>query len=278
MKGPPPQGPGAVLRSAREAAGMSLQQVADTLRLSATVVRALEANSFEALPAPVYARGYVRTYAKLLALDADALLGEHDKCLRGAPPQLLANKRGRTPLKDLFHERLGWVFGGAVLVVGAVATSVVWWAWQEDPATASAAQLEAATSPSPASPPPMETERPPAPAPAAAEVGGVTAVLAEAAAVAAAEVASPVGVAALPGATGTLAFTFSEDCWVEVLDRAESPLHRDLRRAGDTLTLRGVAPFRIKLGNAPAVTLEYDGRVMALAPHTRNRVANLVLE
>ena len=55
-------------------------------------------------------------------------------------------------------------------------------------------------------------------------------------------------------------------------------IHRALNRAGETLLLHGETPLRIRIGNAPGVTLEYDGHAVALGPHTRNRVANLVLE
>ena len=309
------QGLGAVLKAAREAAGMSEQQVADTLRLPTAVVRTLEANGFQSLPAPAYARGYVRAYARLLELDADALLGEHEQCLGGVQtPRLVLTDNGRTPLRDTLHERLGWVFGGAALVVGLVASGVLWWAWPQEGATLAASSVpvpssaQAAGSPLPAAPSavatpsPSDTQRA-AVAPSLAAATPADATMRDAAgpptpvadgnaetpviaADPSAEVAAAANaegdIAAAPppvdGSGRALAFAFSEDCWVEVSDRMDRVIHRALNRAGETLLLHGETPLRIRIGNAPGVTLEYDGHAVALGPHTRNRVANLVLE
>ena len=66
---------GAILTRAREGNDWSVQQVADQLKLSPKQIAALEANEFDALPKMVIVRGFVRTYAKLLKIDADSLVG-----------------------------------------------------------------------------------------------------------------------------------------------------------------------------------------------------------
>src|ERR1700676_677667 len=67
-------GPGARLRAAREAAGLSLDQVAQQLKLAPRQVKALEDESFGELPGRTFSRGFVRNYARLLDLDAQDLL------------------------------------------------------------------------------------------------------------------------------------------------------------------------------------------------------------
>lgn len=67
-------GPGSRLKSAREAAGLSLDQVAQQLKLAPRQVKALEDEDFAQLPGRTFARGFVRNYARLLNLDGDALL------------------------------------------------------------------------------------------------------------------------------------------------------------------------------------------------------------
>jgi cytoskeleton protein RodZ len=66
--------PGARLRAAREAAGLSLDQVAQQLKLAPRQVKALEDEDFGKLPGRTFARGFVRNYARLLNLDGDDLL------------------------------------------------------------------------------------------------------------------------------------------------------------------------------------------------------------
>ena len=70
------EGPGVALQAARQARKLSVPQVADRLKLSSAVVTALEANDWERLPAPVFVRGYVRAYARLMGLPAEELLDD----------------------------------------------------------------------------------------------------------------------------------------------------------------------------------------------------------
>ena len=66
--------PGARLKAAREAAGLSLDQVAQQLKLAPRQVKALEDQDFARLPGRTFTRGFVRNYARLLNLDAGGLL------------------------------------------------------------------------------------------------------------------------------------------------------------------------------------------------------------
>jgi cytoskeleton protein RodZ len=82
------------LRRAREAKGLSLKEAAERLALKASVLEALEACRFEALPEPPLARGYLRRYALLLGLDPEALLALYP---RQAPPPPPRKGPGRRP-------------------------------------------------------------------------------------------------------------------------------------------------------------------------------------
>ncbi|MBC3870234.1 helix-turn-helix domain-containing protein [Undibacterium oligocarboniphilum] len=65
---------GAQLAAARVQAGMSVEQVAEHLKLSVRQIAALENNEFERLPKLVIVRGFVRSYAKLLKLDPSSVI------------------------------------------------------------------------------------------------------------------------------------------------------------------------------------------------------------
>src|SRR5260370_9927491 len=65
---------GAVLAAKRGERGLSIEQVAASTRIRAEHLRAIEGDRFDSLPAAVYAKGYVRTYATYLGLDADELV------------------------------------------------------------------------------------------------------------------------------------------------------------------------------------------------------------
>lgn len=111
-------------------------------RIRVDHLRALESDDYDAFPAPVYARGYLRTYATFLGLDADALLA-----------QVGATKRApRLALGVMDRRRRAFVLttpaaaaAGLVLLAGAFAG----YAWRQ--ITVDQPAMVAYTSPSPPS-------------------------------------------------------------------------------------------------------------------------------
>ena len=65
---------GAELARERSARGLSIEQVAAATRVRAGHLEALESGLLSQLPGPVYARGYLRTYAAFLEMDVEPLL------------------------------------------------------------------------------------------------------------------------------------------------------------------------------------------------------------
>lgn len=64
-------GIGELLRDTRQAKGLSLEEVERDTRINRLYLEALEAEHFDALPAPVYVRGFMRSYARYLELDPE---------------------------------------------------------------------------------------------------------------------------------------------------------------------------------------------------------------
>jgi cytoskeleton protein RodZ len=64
------------LRKARELRGESLEAVAETLNLRPDVLAGLERGDYSVLPSPAYTGPFVRSYAKYLELDAEALASQ----------------------------------------------------------------------------------------------------------------------------------------------------------------------------------------------------------
>src|SRR5438045_2494229 len=80
------------LRRAREEQKLDVYQVAEITKIKTDHIRALESGHYDAFSAPVYIRGFVRTYAKVLKLDEsqivadlEAELGQTEK-FRELPP------------------------------------------------------------------------------------------------------------------------------------------------------------------------------------------------
>ena len=65
---------GDTLRRAREAQGLSVAEVANSLKLNPRQIEALESGRFDQLPGYAFTRGFLRNYARLLKVDAAPLL------------------------------------------------------------------------------------------------------------------------------------------------------------------------------------------------------------
>ncbi len=75
---PATHSPGRQLRQAREARGLSEKEAAVKLHLHQRIVTWLEADEFDQLPSPIYVRGYLRNYARLLGLDPEKVVSAYD--------------------------------------------------------------------------------------------------------------------------------------------------------------------------------------------------------
>ncbi|HUG04555.1 MAG TPA: helix-turn-helix transcriptional regulator [Steroidobacteraceae bacterium] len=114
--------PGARLRIAREARGLSIEEVADRLRLNAALVLALEEDRMALLGAPVFAKGHLRNYALLVGVSEDEIMASWEADEIPAPsflPALDLHPRRRS------HARWGWPLAAVALALVLVA--VFWW-------------------------------------------------------------------------------------------------------------------------------------------------------
>lgn len=120
----PIDGPGAVLRKAREQLGLLVSDIATQLHLSSSVINALEADEYSKLAAITFARGYLRSYAKYLKLDDDDIIQRFAKLNIVEPERppiqrvvVKEVKAGDRPVK--------WISYTIALALGGLV--IVWW-------------------------------------------------------------------------------------------------------------------------------------------------------
>jgi len=77
---------GALLRKARQALGITIQDIANITKISPMHLRAIEEEDLDALPAPVYVRGFLQQIAKALKLDPTQVTKTYLKRVRAARP------------------------------------------------------------------------------------------------------------------------------------------------------------------------------------------------
>lgn len=262
---------GQILREAREAQGITLDNAAVRLRLMHRQVEAMERDDFESLGQPVFARGFVRNYARLLGLVPESLLARMD----GAPtePAAVAPTEPALPRSWLTSPWLILSLLGLLLVV---AVPVALYAW-----------LNSDGGERPDAPTPAVIQPRPAPAVATAPVA------APAADVVAPAPASPVipattdgtppeapasGAAESAAEGSVLHLDFGDESWTEIKDASGHMLMRQLNPAGSSADVHGQPPFDVVIGNATQVQMTYNGRPIDLKPFIDVTVARFTLE
>ena len=275
--------PGTVLTSARKAAGLSIADVAQQMRLSPRQVEALEADRYEALPGAVFVRGFIRNYARVLKLDPAPLLQALEPALdaEAEAPLRVRETSGTLPLaarRD--HVRpLLVLFSVIVAAFLAAGGYELWDRQKEQTPTVVADGSRSQASPMAVVPrEPLQQETPSAAsssAPAEPVEPQAPAAVERPLAAAASESASQPPAA---GRTGRLHLRFSADSWLEVRDREGSVLFLGTAPAGTERTFEAASPLSVVIGNATAVRITYNGEPFDLSSHAPRNIARLTLQ
>ena len=267
---------GQLLRDAREAQGITLEVAAVRLRLMHRQIEAMERDDFESLGQPVFARGFVRNYARLLGLAPESLLARMD----GAPaePAAVTPVEPLPPHSWLTSPWLILVLFGLLL---AVAVPVALYLWlNSETGDAPVHQARVVVQPHPAPAPSAGPVMAPAPVAAPAGIAAPAAQVAPAlpAAPAAADTERAAAAPEPAAAASVLHLEFGDESWTEIKDASGRMLLRQLNPADSKLDVHGQPPFDLVIGNAPHVRMTYNGRPIELQPFIDGTVARFTLE
>lgn len=269
---PEPDTPGELLRRQREQRGLSVQHAAEELHLDTWAIDALENNRFASLGAPVYAKGYLRKYALILGMSPETVIARYE-ALSDTPPVPVP---APTQQVDIV-ERISLKKPLLILASLAGAALLVWIATlflDGMPATA----------PAPSDPAPSLEQSAPATvgAPTANEVAAAQLVQpdpaqsdmvrAPSASTASVHTATPGGVQV------RLRLEFSETSWTEVYDATGRRLMFGLGEPGRVRNLVGVAPVRVTLGAASAVTAQVNDQPIVIPRRAGRDASKFVID
>ena len=275
----PEGGIGSTLRQAREQRNLSEIDLARSLRLEPRIIRALENERFDDLPAPAFTRGYLRALAKELGLDGSMLLALFDAKGEHEAPQL-ADFESRAPLEITSDSRIVR-YTTLLLALAMLVMVALWWRSHRD----SFSMLEYLTTNNPAAIEPIPPTEPlsyqfeqvahsedpffRAPDLAAPLPDGTT--------VETARGGTPTTLQSDVGGEADVVINSSADAWVEVLDAQGARLYYNLVRPGNEVRITGKRPYTLVIGNAPAVRLSFAGETIDLAPLAREGVVKTTL-
>lgn len=263
-----PQGPGHLVRQAREAVKLSLEDLSAQIKLPRNTLDAIERDNFAQLNEAVYVRGYYRKLSKVLPVDEAELLAAYARVagskLPPHPSKLIL--AGGADLGS--GRRISLKLTIAIVLLGVLIGALAFWgknrAEQPVPVAAPVSGPSSLVVPQPELALPVETAvtATPVPATAAPSPAGV----------AIAETTATVP-ATSPDATlqpGPLHLQFEGSSWTEVKDATGRVLLSALVAAGNTQVLNGQPPFTVFLGNAPSVKISYNGQPFDMAPFRRS--------
>lgn len=117
---------GNTLREARRARGLTLEDVEEETKIRKKYIMALEMEQFEVLPGPIYAKAFLKNYAKFLNLSLDDIL-EAFKQKHGGEPvheeheKPVAGKKVSAKSRPQY-----WLYAAAVLIIAVVVVSIIY--------------------------------------------------------------------------------------------------------------------------------------------------------
>ncbi|RYY03350.1 MAG: DUF4115 domain-containing protein [Gammaproteobacteria bacterium] len=289
--------PGKILLQGRLQAGLTQEQVAKELYMTVYKVKALEADDYSRLSSDTFARGYIRAYANLVKIDVVVVLAAYDQLMDDIKPPEVVAAQIAAPTEPQGH-RGAWQF---LVVIGAFLIGI-WlisvWFFDNHTETeyvvpavgnssvasenlkstvaesfASASEFSSSSS----SVSPMSTSSQSRIQNALAVKNSSSSKSANAAnssvfssALSSIATSSSASVAAQVSVKKTsldeISFSFRAESWLEVSDSRGDVLATELEPAGSKLKLVGLAPFDVKLGNAPAVDVQLNGKKIDVIP------------
>jgi cytoskeleton protein RodZ len=280
---------GPTLKAAREERGLSISEVAHSLKFAPRQLEALEQERFDLLPGGTFVRGMVRSYARLLKLEPDPLVDSISGRFQAPDAGTLAARYSQpVPFSDNARRSTFVYLGVSVAVLGL--GSLVAYQWYRDYKAATQMATKrapekravAAAKPAPQAMPAVPKLQPKTPD----EPPRTEAVVkvASAAPVVSPPVSAPVKIEKPPlpvtktaSGSNRLVIRCEEEAWIEVRDANDRMLVSSLNPKGCERVVQSRGPLTLVIGNAQHVRILHNDRPIDLTPHTKLSIARFTL-
>jgi cytoskeleton protein RodZ len=279
------QGVGHMLRHAREARNMSIEEVSRQLRISVHQVEAIEKEDFDTLPGRTFVRGFVRNYANLMHLDANAAVRMLPGLLTTATHASHASHAEQTPFKiqemaTSSRERQGSGYFLRIIVLLIALAAVGFFLYDKLPLWLTAEENvpekervvqrsdDQATVELQLALPALKLS-----------TGPVGTTLPNSGASTSESIVTQLPLANL-NTVATLFFNFTADTHVKVIDGNDDVIFDQQNARGTQQRVSGKRPLSVSIGKASAVELNYNDRAVDINPYTHptRGSAHLMLE
>ena len=265
----PQEGSGSLLAAARKQQNRTIEEIADELNLSVTQIRTIELDQSEGLPEPTYVRGYIRSYANLLGLDAEQVLEHYlnPNWQKGARLDDLPRGIGSASESD----GRGFFSLGKFMLIAVIAGVFALWYTGKFDGLLSDQNAPVVQSVAVGSTTPQTDDTEAAVETSVQSVENTSSDVGQDAVItpeADQETGETVEEEALAQRVGhVLTLDFNDTCWVDIRDSDGKRLAYKSYAGGEQLEVQSELPITVFLGKADAVTAKVNGDDFDLAPH-----------
>ena len=282
---------GVLLQQGRKDVDLSISDVASILHISEEYVEALESDQYELLPAPIYVKGYIRNYAKLVQIDSEKIVQIYNEINQSLPEK----SEELVTLAPELPKKLDpqWLVLGIISLI--LFLVFLFFSTEPEESLIKPEDLNktealkkdllnednAINKNGDASEPDQKNS-----GPLGKKESGETFSVSDTGGIASEpedQVSSIESTSSSEAFSSemeeldetpvegkdTLFMFFNGECWVSVKDAYDLEIYAALKKPGDSLELTGVAPFRVLLGNASVVSLNFNEKEIDLKPYTR---------
>jgi cytoskeleton protein RodZ len=123
-------GPGDQLQAARIEQGLTIEDVATRMHLSLAILESIEENNFDDITAPIFVKGYLRAYARLVSLNEDDMIQRYVEFYSNEDPPINTTSQ-MAPEISAQDARVKWTTYLVIIVLIAL-LSAWWWNKAQD--------------------------------------------------------------------------------------------------------------------------------------------------
>ncbi len=254
----PPISLGQLLATARVERQLSADDIANILCLSPRVIVAIDNDQLDPKLSLLYRKGYVKAYAKIVGIEQVQALAKFDSQYQSECSSEKMQSFSHRYKAKIYDNYLNIIT--ILIMLSFLVMIVIWWLQRQE-------QVQMAETASP----PIIAQMSLNSAELQAIVPALTPVLQTSQVQF--NAASVHSESASEQMTQQIVLSFSDDCWVKLIDASNEVLVSGIKKAGQTVTVSGIAPFDVTLGAASAVSILYQGEPFDISPFITGKTA-----
>lgn len=231
---------GEILRTEREKQGLTVKDVENATSIRALYISAIEDGKYSTVPGEVYLKGFIRNYANFLGLNGQEMVEIYRQSQNPQPtipPEEIKPEANEGKHRDKPVERQTTNSSSKMLIGGLVTIAVaggIWWY----ASTGNDIKPEA------------PKQVPPSPAPIQQNLASQPL-----------QPTAPVPLPAVKAKPVVVAAKFTEECWAQIMVDGKE-VFEGILKAGESKTWEAEQNIVVKLGNAGAADLTYNGKTI----------------